>query len=295
MQDSPEYFPAHQAMAENLMPRWGAEPGELEQYAADVAKSIGGDRGAEVYARIVERIASYHPRVELFINTAFDYELASRGWHALLRRHPDSSFLLNVLAFYGSLMQDKETTRHCCTKLAAMGDPASMFFWNDREGLWTARSWAEAEPVDGEIREPVLGSHHRVNKVIPLAKGDTLVVLRAERGIGRVYLLDAKTGRPQRRLATTRATFKDAAVSADERLLCVVGGNRRQGLMVLWDLEVPEAPVSLGEENPPMNAVAFSPDSSMLAGGRRGWHDSVVRAFHTKSIDDQGSGRRFAA
>ena len=53
------YYSMYQEMAVYLLPRWMGEKGDIEQFAGDMARKIGGDNGLEAFARIAFSIQRY--------------------------------------------------------------------------------------------------------------------------------------------------------------------------------------------------------------------------------------------
>ena len=58
MQVDPAYIGIYAAMPQYLLPRWHGEPGDLEQFAADVAKRLPGDDGLEAYGKIAFEVSA---------------------------------------------------------------------------------------------------------------------------------------------------------------------------------------------------------------------------------------------
>ena len=79
MEISPRFNFAHEMMVESLLPRWGGRPGDIAQYAAQVADKIGGDDGDVLYARLVIGVIFYEGELAAEPFTGLDFDRAIRG------------------------------------------------------------------------------------------------------------------------------------------------------------------------------------------------------------------------
>jgi hypothetical protein len=79
MEISPRFNFAHEMMVESLLQRWGGRPGDIAQYAAQVADKIGGDDGDVLYARLVIGVIFYEGELAAEPFTGLDFDRAIRG------------------------------------------------------------------------------------------------------------------------------------------------------------------------------------------------------------------------
>jgi len=134
MEKCPDYAPAHMQVAMMLMPRWGGEPGQMEQQTAETADKIGDAKGDEIYAQVVGDMLSYH-RKKMFDETHFDYERAIRGFDSILARHPNSNLTLQQAGYLSALKNDVPRAGKYFTELAKTKTVTTARFWQSPQEL----------------------------------------------------------------------------------------------------------------------------------------------------------------
>jgi hypothetical protein len=84
----PTYFPMYEQMAVYLLPRWQGEPGDVEQFASELAASLPGDDGLEAAAAVALTVNNLEwPTNDTLFYGQYDRELLMRAAETLLRRH----------------------------------------------------------------------------------------------------------------------------------------------------------------------------------------------------------------
>jgi tetratricopeptide (TPR) repeat protein len=134
------YFPAHGAMVEMRMPRWGGRAGDSEKYARRVADHLGGEQGAAIYARLALRMSCYYGVKELFETEQFDYEKILTGLRQLLRQYPDDLYMLYETMRIAYMHNDRETARDCWDRIQRQRMPGFRGMWT-AENLGKFRKW----------------------------------------------------------------------------------------------------------------------------------------------------------
>ena len=141
MELEPEYTPALGLYANFLLPRWGAEPGELFAFAEVAANQAPAGKGPEVYARIMMRVVSgVKPKFfkENFADQ-FSWEITNQGFHDMEERYPDSCWNLNSHALFASIVEDKETAKPLFERIGKGWDK---YIWREYKYFEESGKWA---------------------------------------------------------------------------------------------------------------------------------------------------------
>jgi WD40 repeat protein len=145
-------------------------------------------------------------------------------------------------------------------------------FSPDGKVLFTAgrekviRRW---DLATGEEVNPFAGHQNEVLKVVPSHDGKTVVSAGAD---GLVCVWDAGAPRPTRQMKTGRG-LSAVSLSADGGVLATAGG----GVVTLWDPATGRERRQVRGHTGGVDAVALSPDGTLLASGS--WQDHTVRLW----------------
>ena len=141
MKRAPWYFPAHFAVTEMRMPRWGGA-GESESYARSIAKRIGGNQGAVIYARIAIHMSRFYGAGTLFGPEKFDYEKIMASLRDVLRQYRDDPYTLQELMMFAYLRKDRPTAAEYLKRIKELDIPGFRGTWSE-EQFARARAWVE--------------------------------------------------------------------------------------------------------------------------------------------------------
>jgi hypothetical protein len=108
LEREPEYFRAHIARVEMLMPRWGGGVPDSEAYARRVADKVGGESGDMLYARMASGLQCYYGAKTFFEQTQFDPERVFRGLELLGGQTPPNWAAANVGLLFAAVRADHE-------------------------------------------------------------------------------------------------------------------------------------------------------------------------------------------
>ncbi len=274
LKNSPHYYPAHQAMAEYLLPRWHGEEGDMEAYAAKVADTIGGDEGAKVYARIASRVSRYYPSIHFFRVTKFEYPRIRQGLAAILKEQPESAEHLNEACFFAVLNVDFETARTHFSTLEKLGDPWTARLWGLESQYSASKKSVQAAPaVRGEERL-LIPAHWRASvDVVFTSDGKQLI---SSGGRSEICVWDPATGKlvgqhvELGQLPLSSGWFSSNGQHFAAQLRAADRGvNTGQSTLplLLLDLSGREGPRRLDVLGVDLATVTFSTDNRLLVAG----------------------------
>lgn len=133
----PKFFAYDVTRSTTLLPRWHGEPGDWEAYALEAAKRPGG-LGDEVYARIVMHMLGYHDHV--FRDSKASWPKTKEGLKLMRERYPDSIEILSMLAYMGTIAEDREFAK---AAFDSLGDTYFDSVWDGPGQFVHCRRWAE--------------------------------------------------------------------------------------------------------------------------------------------------------
>ena len=191
MKIDPLYFPVHQTIAEIKLPRWGGDPGEMEQFAAELADRVGGADGEVLYARIAQRIAIYMGPIGVLKQTDLKYERIRDGLATLIERDPESTELVNLAAYYAWAAKDAKTAKARFEQLSRLDDCLSTKCFYDFDEFDRVRRWATLSLV-GE-RTPVLMPIGGESQFVCYLPDKRMAVAGSLRGTHRIRVLDLES------------------------------------------------------------------------------------------------------
>lgn len=123
----PQYEELYIAHAMAILPRWGGQPGEMEQFALAATKVPGG-LGEEIYARIVFAMDDMHG--DVFKRTKLDWSLANNGCKVLMEKYPDEPSIISEYAKIACRIGDTSRARQLFEEL---DDRVDLRLWESAE------------------------------------------------------------------------------------------------------------------------------------------------------------------
>lgn len=268
MKTHPTYYPAHQELAQLLMPRWGGEPGELEAYAEKVADQIGGAAGNAVYARICDIIWRFHPPGELFLNCDFDVARVCDGYVEITKTPPHSLLPveLNNACRYAVIHGDRALARKFFEMMDAAGVPKIDQSW-PRMSYNDARRWAAFEPVPQEAGAIGVAPWMHIVRYFP--NGETLLAVREyhPRSGPEAHLAfcDLESKRKVFAIGPLQFKIHDVAIARDGKKIIAAGDRDNNGIAVVIEFDAEEPLRVVTDFERPVQLVAASPDGKHFA------------------------------
>jgi uncharacterized protein (TIGR02996 family) len=134
----PTFWGYDTARAYSLLPRWHGEPGDWEAFAEAAAARPDG-LGAEVYARIVMRMVSFHKNV--FKESKASWPKTKEGLDILRKKHPESVEILSYAALLATCAFDNTSAKAYFEELGDRYFEQSSV-WPSKESFIHYRKWA---------------------------------------------------------------------------------------------------------------------------------------------------------
>jgi Domain of unknown function (DUF4034)/WD domain, G-beta repeat len=152
MKLDPTYYQLYKEMAVYLLPRWMGEPGDIEEFAADVARTLPGDNGLEAFARIALEVQHYEGGGgQTLLRGGYDHETLVRSAEVLLKRHPALPVVAHFAALCSVVAQDHEAAIRIRPFVGPFNAEDKIWAWENSLKLF--REWsAAAESPRGEER-----------------------------------------------------------------------------------------------------------------------------------------------
>jgi hypothetical protein len=119
----PNYFSLYESAAFNFLPRWHGEPGDVEKLAGDLYARIGGDDGAEAYARCAMAVMPFDR--DILYAGQFDMRKVIAGAEVMGRRYPQETSLLPFLTVMAWTDQNQPLARKYIERYIQAGKPES--------------------------------------------------------------------------------------------------------------------------------------------------------------------------
>lgn len=132
----PDYYYFYQEYAEEMLPKWAGEPGDMEKFAADTYNTVGGKKGAFLYFQIASSLCD---ECGDFTPDSFSWPTIQEGFSAMEEMYGASTMKLNQYARLAAAYNDKDTAARV---FARIGDNWDQSVWGTRAGFDAHRAWA---------------------------------------------------------------------------------------------------------------------------------------------------------
>lgn len=133
----PEYFYDARVVADYLMPQWYGNPGDAEQFAAQIADRIGGVEGDATYFFVAEYLLIVERcQCLVFATHTVPWARILKGYEAVERLYGTNNFEHNTIALLALRVGDRQTARQAFKKIGDNWDPD---VWGSKEPFNAAR------------------------------------------------------------------------------------------------------------------------------------------------------------
>jgi parallel beta-helix repeat protein len=136
------YWPLYHYRAWSITPRWGGQPGQLENFARHAVELTSDREGQILYLKVASvliGIADSEP--QQFKELGFSYKQLLQACDDLVRLYPDTnnSDLTNVKCFLACAYEDKDTAKHL---FAEIGSDWRKNVWTKKDIFNKYKDWA---------------------------------------------------------------------------------------------------------------------------------------------------------
>ena len=133
----PGFYHYYRQYANFLLPQWYGEPGDLEAFAAEIAKRFPEPDGSILYFHILSALDCYCKPSIAALQTV-DYAMIRRGYLNNVRLYGVTNLTANRFAFVASMLNDKASAHDAFASVEKMDDD----IWNNPTAFEQFRTWA---------------------------------------------------------------------------------------------------------------------------------------------------------
>lgn len=133
----PAYYHYYREYANNILAKWNGNPGEIEAFAEESKRRIGGREGAFVYFEIATVI--YCICSDGKGTPTLTWQTIQEGYEEVVERYGSTPMKLNRFALLAYLYRNRQAARKI---FASLGDQWEPTVWRNRESFTTARTWS---------------------------------------------------------------------------------------------------------------------------------------------------------
>lgn len=132
----PNYYHYYRLYANDLLPQWGGAPGELQNFAEEVAASRPEPDGSILYFEILGTLACYcRQSEEMIVSTS--WPKAKQGYENIRQLYGTSNLKANRYAVLAYFAKDKPATKEAFAAITSRESD----IW-DQNGFEAIRAWA---------------------------------------------------------------------------------------------------------------------------------------------------------
>ena len=134
----PSYYHMYREYANFLLPKWGGDPGEVEAFADQTYRKVGGKQGAFLYFEIASVANCDCSQGEQ--SFSMSWERTKEGYAALEATYGTTNLKRNRMALMAWKAGDRKTAHEMFEQI---GDAWDRTTWRSRTSFAQARNWAQ--------------------------------------------------------------------------------------------------------------------------------------------------------
>ncbi len=250
----PGYLPVYQEMCDYLLPRWHGQPGDVEAFALESAKRVGGEKGLEVFGAILLRLGYY----EQDFAERFPLEMVHDAARVMHRRYPESNRHLNFACRGACMAEDRS---EAAALFEQIGDEVDELAWGGRDLFDSYRRWCDPDWPRGQEKRVLWHSRSGYARGVAWSPDGKTLVTTGNAGQNAVQIWSAANGKSLRSLSLPFAVTT-AEFSKDGKMLAL--GTREGVVLLLAVADWNPVRVIRGHTRQ-VGGVDFSPDGKWLA------------------------------
>ena len=133
----PAYYHYYRAYASNLLPKWNKEPSEVEAFADESYRRIGGRQDAFVYFEIATIL--YCTCSSPLVKPTLSWPTIQEGFAEVEDRYGATTLKLNRFAVLAYLYRDRDIAKRALERVKDQWDPT---VWRSKDSFNAARNFA---------------------------------------------------------------------------------------------------------------------------------------------------------
>ena len=149
----PDFYYVYQEYAQELLPKWAGQPGDLQAFADATYKRVGGQKGAFLYFQIASSLCG---ECGEFNPQSFSWPKLQEGFAAMETLYGVSPIKLNQFASLAAAYDDKAVAAKIFARIGDNWDP---LVWGTRAHFDAQREWASAAAP--AVVQPVVSAELR--------------------------------------------------------------------------------------------------------------------------------------
>jgi hypothetical protein len=254
----PTYFWMYTTMAEYLLPRWHGQPGDVEKFALEMAKSLPGEDGLEIYAQIAYQVNKYDYYASKILRAEYDRAQLLKGAEILVDRYPEWRQSKQFAALCAVAAQDHEAALRI---LPAVGD------YKEEDRIWPWENsftfdylaWCRAKRVPRGESKWVWGTHFPSDTEMAFTLDSRNIWCGHSGGMSAASLIDVDTGREVDSITSHGDGLGHLVFDMDRNwILGATWEEEPFRGVILWDPEQTE-PLALVPTKELAGAIAINP------------------------------------
>jgi WD40 repeat protein len=262
----PTYYYIYSSMADYLLPRWHGEPGDIEQFANEIARELPGDDGADAFGHIAWCNNNYErPFSRTLFGGGYDRGQLARAAKVMAQRYPDSHELMNFAALCAFAVQDHEVAGRIEPLIGEFNEQDRMWVWKNSYDHFL--SWTATDEHPGGEDRWVWGSPTGTIGISFTESPDRLWIA-SQFGPSAVDLIDLETGRIETSLPSPGGILSNVAFDLRRNWIVASFWNGSFQGWILWDVR--EGNAIPHRTSGKVRALAIDPERSQIAWAEEG-------------------------
>ena len=135
------YYPSYQSFAFGLLPRWGGEEEDVQEFAQWITEKTQKYLGFEEYVNIAMYLKQFVGD-ELLTRFGFSWDRLRNGFETMYAQYPSGEYTLHSYAWFACHAQDKEAAARAFGLLGDSWDDQADDIWRENTVYDKCKSWA---------------------------------------------------------------------------------------------------------------------------------------------------------
>jgi hypothetical protein len=231
----PTYLWMYARMAEFLLPRWHGEPGDVESFAAEMARTLPGDDGLDAFGHVAWQINHYEPRTLWW--GEYDRELLGKAAKVLADRYRNFPRLVNFAGLCAYAAQDHDAARQIRPLIGPFNKDDRI--WHREHLHEHFLKWAAAPQVADSGERWIWGATTGCPSFAFAPDGNTIWC--AQQYSGDLHQVDIASGTMRLLLPGPKSVLNDAEFDRAGRWIVTAQWREPFTGWIYWNMETDDA------------------------------------------------------